>query len=270
MTAAMDLIDIVKDFSSTGSFVGSLLGRTVPSIRAVDHVTLSVNQGEIVGVIGQSGSGKSTLGRIAVRLTQPTTGEVRFEGLNISGLSSRPLRRARRGFQMIFQDPYQSLNPRKTIGWLIEEPLRLHDQAMRDAERQSTVLETLERVGLLPAREFYARYPAQLSGGQRQRAAIARAVVVRPRFLVADEPVSMLDVSVRAGILALLRDLTEEWGMAQLFITHDLAVAKQLCDRLAVMRRGQIIESGPAGSVLSTPEHDYTKNLINALPALPK
>lgn len=261
---------VTMDFNVSGTFFQSLTRRRVDAVRAVDDVTCQVGPGEILGVIGQSGSGKTTLGYLAVKLLAPTGGRIISEGKDIAHLKGGSLRRARKRFQIVFQNPYQSLNPRMTVHHLLDEPLRIHLPDLTRTERERRILDTLGRVGLSPERDFAARYPQQMSGGQRQRAAVGRAIITSPALLVADEPVSMLDVSIQAGILKLLRQLTDDLGMAQLFITHDLAVAKHVCDRIVVMKAGRIVESGLAKKVLSSPEHEYTRLLMESLPGLPK
>jgi peptide/nickel transport system ATP-binding protein len=245
-------------------------GRTVllrprSIVRAVDDVTLDVRVGEAFGVVGESGSGKTTLGRMLVGLERPTGGRLRFtldgEPADVSGIERRQLRQS---VQMIFQDPYESLNPRMTIGDIVSEPLDVLRVGAR-GERHERVNRMLNHVGLAPA-AFTPRYPHELSGGQRQRVAIARAMIVEPRFVVADEPTSMLDVSVRTGIMQLLLRFKREMGVSYLYITHDLAVARYLCERIAVMRRGRVVELGPTDTVLERPLHPYTRALIAAVP----
>jgi len=257
---ALQLLGVSKRFRGGGWL------RRRDDIDAVIDVSLDVRPGEVLGLIGQSGSGKTTTGRIAVRLIEPSAGRVIIQGQDVSRLRGSALRKARRQFQMVFQDPYQSLNPLRRVAALLEEPLRIHLPELSSEGRRRRVEEMVERVGLSPVSTFVRRYPHELSGGQRQRVAIGRAVIVEPDLLVADEPVSMLDVSVRTGILNLLLDLREAMGMAQLFITHDLAVAKHLCDRVAVMHRGRIVEEGPAAQVMSSPTHAYTRELLAAVP----
>jgi peptide/nickel transport system ATP-binding protein len=237
-------------------------------VEALTDVSLSVSLGEILGLIGQSGSGKTTTGLLSVRLLDATSGAVIFDEEDITTNRGASLRRRRAGFQMIQQDPYQSLNPRIKVGRLLSEPLRIHAHELSRDERLERVQHTLERVGLSPGHLFEDRFAHELSGGQRQRVAIGRAIIANPRFLVWDEPVSMLDVSVRAGILRLLLALRESLGISHLFITHDVGVAKQVCDRLAVMLGGRIVEMGNAEQVLSNPSHSYTKKLIEAVPSL--
>ncbi|MEB3760614.1 MAG: ABC transporter ATP-binding protein [Desulfurococcales archaeon] len=236
-------------------------------LKAVDGVSFSLRRGEILSLVGESGSGKTTVGRLVTRLYTPTSGKIVFDGIDITYIPEKQLRPLRKRFQMIFQDPYASLNPRMKIGRAIAEPLVVH--GIMDWERaQKKALELLERVGLTPARDFYERLPSQLSGGQRQRAVIARAIALEPELVVADEAVSMVDVSMRASILELLDQLRREMNTAIIFITHDLAVAKLISDKIAVMYVGKIVEEGPADEVLSNPRHPYTRALITSVPSI--
>ncbi|WP_035840686.1 ABC transporter ATP-binding protein [Kitasatospora azatica] len=234
-------------------------------LRAVDGVSLDIRRGETLGVVGESGSGKTTLGRLLVRLTRPTSGRIRFEGTDLAQASERRLRPVRRDLQMVFQDPVASLNPRRTIGDSIADPLRVQGGSSGPQIRRE-VGELLERVGLRP--DWYHRYPHELSGGQRQRVGIARALAPRPKLLVCDEPVSALDVSTQAQVIRLLSDLQHEFGLTLVFIAHDLAVVRQVSDRVAVMRHGRIVELGTADEVYAAPEHPYTRRLLAAVPLL--
>ncbi|MFO0292121.1 MAG: ABC transporter ATP-binding protein [Rhodospirillales bacterium] len=236
-----------------------------PRLRAVDDVSLSIAPGEVLGLVGESGSGKSTLGRLVLRLIDPSAGRIAFEGRDITNASSRALRPLRRRMQMVFQDPYASLNPRRSVGDAIAEVLALHAIGA-PRERKARVADLLRRVGLSP--EDAARRPREFSGGQRQRIAIARALAVEPRFLVADEPVSALDVSVQAGILALLRDLQDGLGLAMLFISHDLGVVEVMADRVMVLYLGRVMEVAPTRGIFTAPRHPYTAGLLAAAPAL--
>jgi oligopeptide transport system ATP-binding protein len=242
---------------------GLLFDRQVGVVKAVDGVSFSLGEGETLGLVGESGSGKSTLCRAALQLLRPTAGSVRFEGEEIAGLSRRRMRPLRSRMQMVFQDPYASLNPRKRVGQIIGEPLRLQGIGSA-AERRRRVRELLERVGL--SAEHCDRYPHEFSGGQRQRIGIARALAPRPKLIVADEPVSALDVSIRAQIVNLLADLQEEMGLSYLFVAHDIAVVRHVCDRIAVMHEGRIVEQGPAERVCARPADSYTRSLLAAVP----
>jgi oligopeptide transport system ATP-binding protein len=242
---------------------GLLLDREVDRVRAVDDVSFSVARGETLGLVGESGSGKSTACRTVLQLLKPTSGSVRFEGREIAGLSRRQMRPLRPQMQMVFQDPYASLNPRKRVGQIVGDPLRLQGRAS-GAELRRRVQELLERVGL--ASEHYGRYPHEFSGGQRQRVGIARALSLSPKLIVADEPVSALDVSIRAQIVNLLADLQDELGLTYVFVAHDIGVVRHVSDRIAVMHEGRIVEQGPADRVCERPEHPYTKTLLAAVP----
>ncbi len=240
-----------------------LLQLTVGNVRAVDDVSLTVNKGETVGLVGESGCGKSTLGRMAVKLLDPTAGRILYRGQDISRLGGSGLRAYRRRMQIIFQDPYSSLNPRMTAGAVIGEGLRIHSLVPR-SEVKDRVGELLTRVGLGPA--DFARYSHEFSGGQRQRIGIARALAVEPEFIVCDEPVSALDVSIQAQIVELLRDLQQELGLSYLFIAHDLAVVRHISNRVIVMYLGRLCEQAPRDVIYDSPAHPYTKALLSAVP----
>jgi oligopeptide transport system ATP-binding protein len=256
----LEVTDLVKHFPVKE---GLLIDREVDRMRAVDGVSLSVARGETLGLVGESGCGKSTLCRTVLQLLEPTSGSVRFEGHEIAGLSRRRMRPLRREMQMIFQDPYASLNPRKRVGQIVGDPLKLQGIAS-GAELRRRVQELLERVGL--SAEHYDRYPHEFSGGQRQRIGIARAVALRPKLIVADEPVSALDVSIRAQIVNLLDDLQDELGLTYVFVAHDIGVVRHISDRIAVMNAGKIVEEGTADRVCENPTHPYTKTLLAAVP----
>jgi oligopeptide transport system ATP-binding protein len=259
-TPLLEVRHLVKHFPIK---TGVLIDREVGRVRAVDDVSLTVNEGETVGLVGESGCGKSTLCRTILQLLDPTSGSVRFQGREIAGLSRRQLRPLRREMQMIFQDPYASLNPRKRVGQIVGDPMRLHGLAS-GAELKRDVQELLERVGLSP--EHYNRLPHEFSGGQRQRIGIARALGLKPKLIVADEPVSALDVSIQAQIINLLDDLQDEFGLTYIFVAHDLGVVRHVSDRIAVMYLGKIVESAPAAELYSNPVHPYAVALLSAVP----
>ncbi|MBU3687119.1 MAG: dipeptide ABC transporter ATP-binding protein [Mycobacterium sp.] len=256
----LEVTDLVKHFPVRA---GLLVDRTIGWVRAVDGVSLTLREGETLGLVGESGCGKSTLCRTILHLIPPDSGSVRFAGAQFSGRSPRELRPLRRQIQMIFQDPFASLNPRKRVGQIIGEPMRLHGVA-EGAALTRRVHELLERVGL--AAEHYNRFPHEFSGGQRQRLGIARALGLQPRLIIADEPVSALDVSVQAQIINLLEDLQAEFGMAYLFVAHDLSVVHHVSDRVAVMYLGRIVETAPAAELYEHPRHPYTQALLSAVP----
>jgi oligopeptide transport system ATP-binding protein len=242
---------------------GIVIERTVDHVRAVDGVSFSLREGRTLGLVGESGSGKSTTGYCVLQLLRPTSGSVRFRGKELTELRGEELRRMRREMQVVFQDPYSSLNPRMTVGDIVAEPLEVHRIGTRRT-RRDTVRELLDVVGFNP--HFTNRYPHEFSGGQRQRIGIARALALNPSLIVCDEPVSALDVSIQAQILNLLKDLQRDFGVAYLFIAHDLAVVRAMSDDIAVMNRGKIVEIGPAAEVYSNPKDEYTKALLAAVP----
>jgi peptide/nickel transport system ATP-binding protein/oligopeptide transport system ATP-binding protein len=259
MNALLEVEGLVRHFVVRRS----ILGRARATVRAVDGVSFSVAAGETLALVGESGCGKSTVSRLVLRLIEPTAGSVRFEGRDVLALDADGLRNFRREAQLVFQDPYGSLNPRMTVGDILAEPLLLHS-GLAAARRAARVRELLDMVGLAPAAA--RRYPHEFSGGQRQRVAIARALAVEPRLVICDEPVSALDVSIRSQILNLLRELQRRLGLAYIFISHDLAVVKHVADRVAVMNSGRIVETAPADRLFAAPRHPYSHALLSAIP----
>lgn len=265
-TPLIEVSDLYKWFPVRTGLLDALFRRTPPQfVHAVDGVSFSINAGEALGIVGESGSGKSTVGMTALRLYEPTRGAIRFRGRDITHLSGPDLRPFRRAAQIVFQNPYESLNPRFNVYDTVAEPLRLH-KVGDEAERRTRVIQALERAELLPTDYYLWRYPHELSGGQRQRLAIARAVVLEPQFLVADEAVSMLDVSIRAGVLNLLKRLSAEMNAALLYISHDVATVRYVCRRTVTMYAGRIIESADTEDLIQKPLHPYTQLLIKAIP----
>ena len=257
----IDVRDLVKHFPISK---GIVFKRNVGAVRAVDGVSFEVKAGETLGLVGETGCGKSTTARLITRLLDATAGEVRFEGRDITKLRGAGLKAIRREMQMIFQDPYSSLNPRKTVGGIIADPFVIHGLETGPGERKKRVQELMDRGGLNP--EHYNRYPHEFSGGQRQRIGVARALALKPKLIIADEPVSALDVSIQAQILNLLRELQREFGLTMIFIAHDLAVVRHMCDRVAVMYLGKVVELAPSDSLYSLPRHRYTGALLSAVP----
>jgi peptide/nickel transport system ATP-binding protein/oligopeptide transport system ATP-binding protein len=245
---------------------GGILRRHIDDVKAVDDVSFTVEAGTTVGLVGESGSGKTTIGRTILKLAAATSGQIVFDGNDILPMSEREFRPLRRQIQMIFQDPFGSLNPRMTIFSIVGEALEIHFPEMTPDDRRARVAELLTQVGLQP--DMMTRYPHEFSGGQRQRIGIARALAVKPRFIVCDEPVSALDVSVQAQIINLLQDLQEQLGLTYLFIAHDLAVVEHISDHVLVMYRGKIVESATAESIYANPQHDYTRKLLASIPVL--
>jgi len=264
--ALLEVRDLKTRFSVRGSFLDRLRGREAGSVKAVDGVSFKLRRGEVLGLVGESGSGKTTLGRTLLGLVQAADGSIRLDGEEITGLSETGFRPLRRRLQIVFQDPHASLNPAMTIGESVGDPLRIHGLTSSREDVRRRVAEALERVGLQPAEQFMDKYPGDLSGGQKQRTVLARAIILGPDVLIADEPVSMLDMSVRAKILELMIDLKQDLDLTYVYITHDLATAKYFCDRIAIMYLGRIVELGPAAEIYDHPKHPYTVSLLRAIP----
>ena len=261
----IEVKSLKKYFPVQKGLIGQLLSRTQQSVKAVDNVTFNVEKGDVFGLVGESGSGKTTTGKITAGLLRPTSGHVLIDGIDLYGLERKKLRAFRRKMQLVFQDPLSSLNPKMTVGNTISEPLRYLSDVPA-SKRRDKVFELLERVGLSPADSFYSRYPHHLSGGQRQRVVIARAISIDPEYLIADEPVAMVDVSVRAQIIELLLKMQRELNLTILLITHDLAVAKYMCNKISVMYLGKIMEAGLSRDIFANPLHPYTQALLQAVP----
>jgi peptide/nickel transport system ATP-binding protein len=261
----LEVEDLAVQYPVARGIVGAVARKPRQVVRAVDGVSFSLARGELLALVGESGCGKTTTAQTVLRLVEPMRGRIAFDGGEITKLGQRDLRSLRRRMQIVYQDPYESLDPRLTVRAAVEEPLRIHAVGGSKAQRDERVRDALGRVELTPQELFLDRYPHELSGGQRQRVAIAAAIVLDPDLLVADEPVSMLDVSVRAGVLSLL-DRLREGGLGVLMITHDLSTAARFADRIAVMYLGRIVEEGPAAEVVGNPQHPYTKALLSVVP----
>ena len=258
--------NLKKWFPVRKGILASIFSSRQEYVRAVDGVSFDIRRGEIFGLAGESGCGKTTTGKVILRIIEPTDGKVYFKGTDIFSLPKKEMRKLRRKMQLIYQDPFESLNPRMTVYDLVREPLKINRLVNDPEEEEEKVRKALEEVELKPSETFFDKFPHELSGGQRQRVAIARALVLQPEFIVADEPVSMLDVSIRAGILEIMLKLRDEYEISYLFITHDLALARHICDRIAIMYLGKIVEIGKTDNIIGNPLHPYTKALLKAVP----
>ncbi|NOY09578.1 MAG: ABC transporter ATP-binding protein [Spirochaetes bacterium] len=266
MPELLKVTNLTKNFPVEKNILDVLLaGRKRNFIHAVDDVSFSIREGEVLGLAGESGSGKSTTGRLILRLLEPTGGSVYYRGKDMISIRRKEMEALRSKIQIVFQDPNSSLSPRMSVGEAIEHPLKIHNMGTK-GERKEKVLDLMEKIGLTPASFLYRKYPHQLSGGQSQRVVLARALITSPDFIVADEPIAMADVSVRALILELMKKLKAEFNLTYLFITHDLATAKYLCDRVAIMYLGRIVEIGTKDELFGNPHHPYTKALLAAVP----
>lgn len=264
---SVDVQNLTKHFELKVGFFRSVISKQVPVVHAVDDISFKIRKGEIFGLVGESGCGKTTTGRMLVRLIEPTAGKVLFQGTDIASISDEhEMRKLRRHMQIIFQDPYESLNPRMSVFDIIAEPVRIQKVVKREEEVYNLVAQALEELDMVPVEEYMYRFPHEVSGGQRQRVAIARAFVLRPELIVADEPVSMLDASIRSEVLKLLLTFQKKLNTSYLYITHDVAISRHMCDHVAVMYLGKIVEMGRAEDVILKPLHPYTEALVAAVP----
>jgi len=262
----LKVVDLKKWFPVRGGIISTLLSRKTKYVKAVDGVSFEVKKGEIFGLAGESGCGKTTTGKTILRLLEPTGGEIYFQGQNITSVGKAEMKQLRKKMQIVYQDPYESINPRMTVYDIINEPISVHGLADSPAEKEEIIYSVLKDVELVPPEEFMPRFPHELSGGQRQRVAVARTLVMKPSFIVADEPISMLDVSIRAGILKVMLRAGEAGGISYIFITHDLAYARHICHRGAIMYLGKIVEMAPMDNLVKNPLHPYTVALMTAVP----
>ncbi len=262
----LKVVDLKKWFPVRGGIISTLLSRKTQYVKAVDGVSFDVKKGEIFGLAGESGCGKTTTGKTILRLLEPTSGEIYFQGKNITNLGKSEMKQMRKQMQIVYQDPYESINPRMTVYDIISEPISIHKLADSPAEKGEIIYSVLKDVELVPPEEFMPRFPHELSGGQRQRVAVARTLVMKPSFIVADEPISMLDVSIRAGILKVMLRAGEAGGISYIFITHDLAYARHICHRGAIMYLGKIVEMASMDNLVKNPLHPYTVALMTAVP----
>jgi peptide/nickel transport system ATP-binding protein len=266
MSQILKIDNLKKYFPLRKGLIATLLGGGKGYFRAVDDISFAVNNGEILGFVGESGCGKSTMSRSILRLIEPTAGKVYFSGTRVDSLGKKEFKPYRRWMQMIFQDPFGSLNPRRAVSETLRQTIRIHELAPDKSGEDALIEKTLEAVGLKPVDEFWNKYPGLLSGGQLQRVSIARVMVLQPKLVIADEAVSMLDVSVRIGILDLLLEMRNNYGISFIYITHDLITARYICDRVAIMYLGKIMEIGPTEEIINNPTHPYTRALIIAVP----
>jgi oligopeptide/dipeptide ABC transporter ATP-binding protein len=262
----LKVVDLKKWFPVRMGVISTLLSRKTKYVKAVDGVSFEVKKGEIFGLAGESGCGKTTTGKTILRLLEPTSGEIYFQGQNITNIGKSDMKQLRKKMQIVYQDPYESINPRMTVYDIISEPISIHRLADSPAEKEEIIYSVLKDVELVPPEEFMPRFPHELSGGQRQRVAVARTLVMKPSFIVADEPISMLDVSIRAGILKVMLRAGEAGGISYIFITHDLAYARHICHRGAIMYLGKIVEMASMDNLVKNPLHPYTVALMTAVP----
>lgn len=258
--------DLTKYFPIKLGFFRTLMSKSIPVVHAVDHVSFEIGEGEVFGLVGESGSGKTTVGRVMLKLIEPTAGKIFFDGKDITPLPPAEMQKLRSEMQIIFQDPYESLNPRLSVFDTVAEPLRIQHSGLDEDKVTNAVEGSLREMGLIPPEQFLYRFPHELSGGQRQRIAVARAFVTGPKFIVADEPVSMLDASVRTEVSELMLRLVNEAHLSLLYITHDIALARYMCNRVAIMYLGEIVETGPIEEIIMNPYHPYTAALMRAVP----